>query len=121
GRGGRAGHPPGRDRQPGRGGRGGHPRLIKILVGVPAGGYGGGSPMPEKLVPRACRTQEWRLASDAHSAPSSSPDGSDSYISLHSGQTGNFFGSRLGTQTFPHSALMGVPNTAASIISFLST
>ena len=40
---------------------------------------------------------------------------------LQSGQTGNFCGSRPGTQTLPHSAMTGVPVTALStILSFLT-
>ena len=36
-----------------------------------------------------------------------------------SGQTGYFFGSRLGTQTLPHSATTGVPFTCAEVMSDL--
>ena len=45
----------------------------------------------------------------------SSPGGRFSKISLHSGHTGYFFGSRDGVQTLPHSARTGVPLTSASI------
>ena len=45
----------------------------------------------------------------------SSPGGRLSQISLHSGQTGYFFGSRDGVQTLPHSARTGVPLTSASM------
>ena len=41
----------------------------------------------------------------------SSPFGSDSQISLHSGHTGNFSGAREGTQTLPQRAMTGVPIT----------
>lgn len=47
---------------------------------------------------------------------SSPPADIDSKISLHSGHTGYFFGSRLGTQTLPQSAITGVPLTALSMI-----
>ena len=43
------------------------------------------------------------------------PSDNDSQTSLHSGQTGYFFGSRLGTHTFPHNATTGVPMTMASV------
>ena len=36
-----------------------------------------------------------------------------------SGQTGYFFGSRLGTHTLPHSATTGVPFTWAEVMSDL--
>ena len=49
------------------------------------------------------------------------PSLSDSQISLHSGQTGNFSGARLGTQTLPHRATTGVPITIASVSLSLST
>ena len=45
----------------------------------------------------------------------------DSQISLQSGQTGNFSGARLGTQTLPHRATTGVPITIASVSLCLST
>ena len=47
--------------------------------------------------------------------PPLSPGLSESQISLHSGQTGNFSGARLGTQTLPHRAMTGVPITIASV------
>ena len=49
------------------------------------------------------------------------PGLSDSQISLHSGQTGNFSGARLGTQTLPQSATTGVPITIASVSLSFST
>ena len=45
----------------------------------------------------------------------------DCQISLHSGQTGNLSGLRLGTHTLPHSATTGVPITIASVSLFLAT
>ena len=57
----------------------------------------------------------WRQWLKALSQSSPSPGSSDSQISWHSGQTGNRSGSRLGTQTLPHSATTGVPNTIASV------
>src|SRR3954447_19768698 len=55
--------------------------------------------------------------------PVGSPESSlrDSQTSLHSGQTGNFSGARLGTQTLPHKATTGVPITIASVSLSLST
>jgi hypothetical protein len=52
---------------------------------------------------------------------SSPPEDMDSKISLHSGHTGYFFGSRFGTQTLPHSAITGEPFTALSMILFFFT
>ena len=51
----------------------------------------------------------------------SPPCGRPSQISLHSGQTGNRSGSRLGTHTLPHSATTGVPITIASVSLSLGT
>ena len=45
----------------------------------------------------------------------------DSQISLQSGQTGNFSGARLGTQTLPQRATTGVPITIASVSLSLGT
>ena len=64
-----------------------------------------------RLEVRAVQRQ-W-LKALSQSAPS--PGSSDSQISWHSGQTGNRSGSRLGTQTLPHSATTGVPITIASV------
>ena len=47
--------------------------------------------------------------------------GRPSQMSLHSGQTGNRCGSRLGTQTLPQSATTGVPITIASVSFSLGT
>src|SRR5690606_26538586 len=66
----------------------------------------------------ACLPRNSRIVDHARrgqpSPPSSPPGGIDSQISLHSGQTGNRLGSRLGTQTFPHRATSGVPVTEDS-------
>src|SRR3954471_23915197 len=48
------------------------------------------------------------------------PSGPSSYRRWHSGQTGSFFGSRLGTQTLPQRATTGGPVTIASMILSLS-
>jgi len=64
-------------------------------------------------VPPSDRLVDWAEAPPADY--SSSPDCMPSQISLHSGQTGNRSGSRLGTQTFPHKATTGVPITMASV------
>ena len=52
---------------------------------------------------------------------SGSPSARLAQISLHSGQTGKRSGSRLGTQTLPHSATTGVPITMASVSFSLGT
>ena len=44
-----------------------------------------------------------------------------SQMSLQSGQIGKRSGSRLGTQTLPHKATTGVPNTIASVSLSLGT
>ena len=44
----------------------------------------------------------------------------DSYISLHSGQTGKRLGSLDGTQTLPHSATTGMPSIIACMSLSLS-
>ncbi len=49
------------------------------------------------------------------------PSGILPNISLHCGQTGNRWGSRLGTHTLPHSATTGVPLTMASVSLSLAT
>ena len=63
------------------------------------------------------------LGPTRHLEPEPEPGSSlrDSQASLHSGQTGNFSGARLGTQTLPHSATTGVPITIASVSLSFST
>jgi SnoaL-like domain len=62
-----------------------------------------------------------RLTLAQASEDSSAPFLSDSQRSLHSGQTGYFCGSRLGTHTLPQSAITGVPSTIAAISLSLGT
>ena len=71
-------------------------------------------------VPHAARSGQ---AGPSDVTRSLSPESSlnDSQISLHSGQTGNFSGARLGTQTLPHRATTGVPITIASVSLSFST
>ena len=62
-----------------------------------------------------------RVTSCGVRPPSPPPGGMFSQMSLHSGQTGNFSGARLGTHTLPHSATTGVPITIASVSLSFST
>ena len=63
-----------------------------------------------------------RHASEPEPSPPSPPPGFiDSQISLHSGQTGNFSGSRPGVHFLPHSARTGLPDSAdCRIFSFFT-
>nr|AGC71625.1 hypothetical protein [uncultured bacterium A1Q1_fos_1053] len=84
----------------------------------------------EKVARRGCRVLlescslpgAKRLAAAHLSGSSPSSPGSKlSHLSLHSGQTGNRCGSRLGTHTLPHNAMTGVPITIASVSLSLGT
>ena len=75
-------------------------------------GTAAASPTPRSSRSRSpsSRRPRWTLSL------SSPPRGSRLKISLQVGQTGKRFGSRPGTQTFPHSAITGSPDSADSRI-----
>jgi hypothetical protein len=75
--------------------------------------FSGPDPCPE-APPRDEGWTEGPTGGPGQSPSSPPPGGRPSQISLHSGQTGYFSGSRLGTHTLPHNAMTGVPVTIAS-------